>query len=72
MKTRRINTANKVLYCAFCEHWFDPRFEHIHSTGDPFMKIWEYDVDVKSMCEVQRKEFFSQSCCTKFVKRSLK
>lgn len=72
MKTRRINTANRVLCCAFCVHWFDPALEHIHPTGDPFMKIWEYDTDVKSMCEVQQKEFLSQCCCNKFEKKSMK
>lgn len=72
MNTQRINTVNKVLCCAFCVHWFDPTQSHIRPTGDPFMKIWEYDKDVKSMCDVQRKQFFSQCCCNKFEKRGLK
>ena len=71
-KTQRINTANKVLCCAFCKHWYDPVFAHVRPTEDKTLKWWEYDKDVKSICEIQHKQIFSQSVCVKFEKRDLK
>lgn len=68
----RVNVANKVLCCAFCKHWYDPTFSHIHPTGDALMKIWEYDKDAKSMCEISHKEHFSYCVCNRFEKKDLK
>ena len=36
------------------------------------MKLWEYDRDVKSMCEIKHKEMYSQCMgCSKYEIKNL-
>lgn len=69
--TAKIHIGNQRV-CAFCKHWYDPACTHIRPTGDPFMKWWEYDKDVKSMCEIKHKEQYSQNFgCSKYEIKEL-
>lgn len=70
-QTVRIHIVNQRA-CALCKHWYDPAHNHIRPSGDPFMKLWEYDRDVKSMCEIKHKEMYSQCMgCSKYEIRNL-
>ena len=70
-KTKEINTANQMLCCAFCKHWYDPTFAHVRPTNDKSLKWWEYDMDVKSLCDYKRKQIPSQVICGHFEKKEL-
>ncbi len=71
--TRKINTGNRLLVCAFCEHWYDPTFSHIRPCRqDKLMMWWEYDYGVKSICKLRRKDTLSNSVCTNFERKNFK
>lgn len=67
---KKINTRNSLLVCAFCKHWYDPASSHIRPyEHDPFMVWWEYEKGVKSICELRRRQTYSESICTHFDRK---
>lgn len=69
-KTRKINTRNRLLVCAFCKHWYDPLRTHIRpDEHDPLMIWWEYDMDIKALCSIAHQQRYSQSNCPHFEKK---
>lgn len=65
---KHINTKNKSLTFVFCVHWYDPSNIHIKSVN-PFLGLWDYEVGVKSYCDLIHKEICSERKCGRFASK---
>jgi hypothetical protein len=62
MKPLNIKTTKK---CAFCKYWYDPANTAIRPRNAE-RGLWEFDPDVKKICEKKRYERPSDSFCGKY------
>ena len=55
----------RIHYCAFCTHWFDPGCSAIKPV--PYTNGWRCDCSIRNVCTKKNIRTYANSFCSNYV-----